>query len=1137
MSLTGSDFTGLGIEIYGGLKEGIFVKKVSSRGPASGIVNTGDRITGLTIDFRHIVLEDAISILSYASPYNVQLELIDGKGHLPAISNSPKDNQSSISHPLYRSSSQDNFDTIERNSRKKLFPNDESNYPTLKIESSTSPSPKLVLSKVHKENEKEKKNSFKQQIRHLVEEKLQNRSSSPEKSISPPMDEKSPTEKKKSGMQFGIRVLPPNVNEKIFGKSSPTKVDNENNQNLEKVINPPQAMKRNNKDKSPEAKIMTTSESSTPTTPVAAVSSIDFQRNNSINSSGIKRDPAGIPQEMPNHMMNAAMAAKENRKSSVNTLESKKSKGKAPKPPLVSDDDINISTTTMETNFDVSIDQPDAHEKSVVSDKMNFSDNFVDQIMEKNRGIFYSNSIESRDSSNNSTPKSDRRKNTSDTESQLALGVESDHDDDTANKNQISLDSNHITVHQASEGESGDEGRRAASLGDLSKFDTKNKTGKENRPNQGTLERAQSLEMSDQGGLQLHGNNNSNKRKATISDTDLVLDSKEPRLMDLVDGKMDTLQRTRLKSAYEFGTLQDAFNDERQSRQDDDDFVDNDRLKTDGGNLEKHTDIIHQVMAVADKFNKELQEEIVSTMENINPGESKNKENITTNVIIVDNSNQPKVKISNHAQINNDISYNQIDQVTVNRNDDVTAHRIRSNSDDDLSLENSELIELHREPLVLNNVFHDERITISPIIFPVPINQKIDIEPSSDNLNATDQVKFINYGTNIPDDIKVSRYPFGSLERPKSDVLKKLLELQNKDKSGTSNVTTIISATPSETTTTTKLEPETSLYLDTQLINSDFIQKSPIYSSDNHGINSISISSMEVNTQPEIRINEPKIVSGQLGLENVVTVLTQTSQPSSIIMIEDENLDFTLQTPNESNTKCIVTANNRNSIPSYSEDEVFEDTSLDLNNCNLKTFVTEINVKSSSNENLSSNNSNSQNSNAINIVSTSPQISSLEGKSQLTSSLTNFLAQEKQHLEDNFIPRNSEIRFTTSTYESPMNKTEQPKRLSHIDQIRSNFESKNTQHTTSSEIPIPVRKSSSNGNSVIPTTLKSPSKIPILHSNSFSSSKNSPPDEHHISTTTAQLVQPKTSPTGNNNRVSVTVTSIKNLSRHPSGKL
>lgn len=39
--LRGSDFTGLGIEVCGGLKEGIFIKKVMPQGPAVNLVNRG----------------------------------------------------------------------------------------------------------------------------------------------------------------------------------------------------------------------------------------------------------------------------------------------------------------------------------------------------------------------------------------------------------------------------------------------------------------------------------------------------------------------------------------------------------------------------------------------------------------------------------------------------------------------------------------------------------------------------------------------------------------------------------------------------------------------------------------------------------------------------------------------------------------------------------------------------------------------------------------------------------------------------------------------------------------------------------------------------------------------------------------
>lgn len=84
---------------------------------------SGDRITSLTIDFQHIVQEDAMTILSYASPYNVQLELVTGNNKLRSSgasrggeSTSPKPGrQSPLVHPLVRSSSQSDLNTVSHN--------------------------------------------------------------------------------------------------------------------------------------------------------------------------------------------------------------------------------------------------------------------------------------------------------------------------------------------------------------------------------------------------------------------------------------------------------------------------------------------------------------------------------------------------------------------------------------------------------------------------------------------------------------------------------------------------------------------------------------------------------------------------------------------------------------------------------------------------------------------------------------------------------------------------------------------------------------------------------------------------------------------------------------------------------------
>ena len=76
------------------------------------VIFPGDRITSITIDFRNIVLEDAMTILSYASPYNVQMEVMDVKGNVANATQSPKPGHTPLTHPLYRSSSLSDKNTV-----------------------------------------------------------------------------------------------------------------------------------------------------------------------------------------------------------------------------------------------------------------------------------------------------------------------------------------------------------------------------------------------------------------------------------------------------------------------------------------------------------------------------------------------------------------------------------------------------------------------------------------------------------------------------------------------------------------------------------------------------------------------------------------------------------------------------------------------------------------------------------------------------------------------------------------------------------------------------------------------------------------------------------------------------------------
>jgi hypothetical protein len=79
------------------------------------ILFTGDRITGINISFKHMVFEDALTILSYASPYDVQLEVEKGApGSVVRETGSGKRSPSvgpadRLCHPFYRSQSIDDL--------------------------------------------------------------------------------------------------------------------------------------------------------------------------------------------------------------------------------------------------------------------------------------------------------------------------------------------------------------------------------------------------------------------------------------------------------------------------------------------------------------------------------------------------------------------------------------------------------------------------------------------------------------------------------------------------------------------------------------------------------------------------------------------------------------------------------------------------------------------------------------------------------------------------------------------------------------------------------------------------------------------------------------------------------------------
>lgn len=647
-------------------------------------------------------------------------------------------------------------------------------------------------------------------------------------------------------------------------------------------------------------------------------------------------------------------------------------------------------------------------------------------------------------------------------------------DNETASSGtQIELNSKHITVHQTSSEESDNEERRTASLGDLSKFEKPIMQTTMVHSQNGTLERAQSLEISEGSAhvqSKITPKITPKKRKAIpeIENSEF----KEPRLsMDL--SNLDTLQRGRLKSSYEWGNLEDAIYDNVNGSGHSDDDIDESK---------RDSSMIMHVLHAADNIDKRanVDSSVKSTqMNGAYDGHvtAKNK------------------KKSEAFSISWDEDEKEIEEIPSNL-EDALKHFIEADSRNgfhDKSEENG-----------FNNYsFKDKHISISPVHFRGSNHQSDNKQDKSVEANDSDQIKIINYGTNMPDDVKVSRYPFGSLERPKSDVFKKLANQMSGEEITTKTITT-------NSTSKTTIKPESSptttnlSYSDMQPISLTMIeqeesdltessQMSPVFSSDGQGVNSISISSMEVKIRPDSRKD---ILPGMLGRENIVTINADGSQPSSIIMIDDEKLDFTLQKL-EDDTKPFVNNLQKDEviiIESLSSKKLPESQTSAKED--VKTFVTEILVQTP-NEDLLDDDIDKDDLEALIEAALKNDTSALKCESPLPAYQS--IEKSPSPTEREYIPRNVEMKFSTSTYESPQRHFE--KRHSHIDQIRSAFEKNH-----SSEIPVLIRKTS-NPNSTVQRT--SPSKIPVFNSKSND---------------------------GSTKNGSVTVTAIKNSSRNPSGK-
>lgn len=672
---------------------------------------------------------------------------------------------------------------------------------------------------------------------------------------------------------------------------------------------------------------------------------------------------------------------------------------------------------------------------------------------------------------------------------------------DSKQTKHIELSSKHITVHQTSEEDDDNEGRRTASLGDLSKLEF-SACSNGNRSNTGTLERAQSLEISDQINVAAGTKVTPKKRKAVLVDELVEVDFKEPRLSEPIIENLEALQAVRLKSAYEWGNLEDAIYDCKGKSGRASDTESNENATPKKKLSSSSIDMMTEVLAAADKFDREV--------------------------------------------IDIELKDVMADDVVDSNGDEVTENMLTSEP-------NSEVTWYHKLPIaddaeIINKTrrFIETEIQNGALV-DKPINKRTLIEDAGGNVESdlvtqngipiddtleSDRVTIINSVSNVPDDTKLTRYPFGSMERPKSEVLKKLIAQQVP---ATTTTTTIISNGAPQTIETVKIEAITTTASDENDMTTEPDQISAVFSSDGHGVNSISISSNESAANSD-SFAQPILST---SADNIVTICTDDSQPASIILIDDENINFTLCTLDDE-TKATATMPPL-PPPRTIKDEVFIIESLSskkvqdisapaiINGNTIdtepvappKNFVTEIRLANIADKDQKMNAKNlSKSLSETQLVALNnngdTQAATVKMHTVTTSSMhgnNNVTTDKPVIVEEEYIPRNAEIRFTTSTYQSPVRQFE--KRHSQIDQIRSNFE---RQHT--SEIPVPIRKLSTPSTPPPPTSITrtSPSKIPVLHSQKSSDN----------------LLKNNNGPLAN--RVSVSVTSIKNSSRNPSGK-
>lgn len=468
-----------------------------------------------------MVYEDALTILSYASPYDVKLEVESGGiGSKPTIllKKSVGPSAARICHPLYRSQSIPEL-SQSKSIAKRLFivdPNDSinSNYSTMNstLKSTKSTPNSQIFEKCHDES---KGNHYK----------------------------------------FGIKVLP-----SLDGTVHRIENQNEHNTNLErkhsKKLGTEKQLSNMNEasarvgDKKEQAQCQQTSQ--VLQVPKGKNDTFELHNDTLNKSSKLSDTSIHVPSEVPTEVHNAAMAARRNRKNSsellnisknIDSIEvedsknQQKNKRKAPPPPKSNNYDIECtSTMKKDSSTTKEYDLRKEDEINSITDYTDSLSEYIKKVRETTERI------DARVEEKVETLIIDGRHSESDTDSEIQNSFTT-----------IELNSADITIHRTpvpetnnDEDEEDDVYRKAASLGDLSKYECRTSA---------TLERAQSLDMTDTG---------TKKRKAPLPPEDINESTEDLTKLD----QMDTFDRRLLKKSNEWGNLEDVVWRKKQDSED-----------------------------------------------------------------------------------------------------------------------------------------------------------------------------------------------------------------------------------------------------------------------------------------------------------------------------------------------------------------------------------------------------------------------------------------------------------------------------------------------------------------------------------------------------------------------------------------